>query len=200
MKLYMTPLSHFSRKIRVIAGVFGLQMEYVDVGPVAAIGLEKFANNPLMGVPVLTAENLWLVDSENIAAYLLKKYDPHNTLKYFSNNLADLNARAIMNGTMANDVKIVQGTRSHIPVYEYPYFQKAKESILCSLEWLNSKADSLFSDEITYNTVLLTCTIDHLKYFDVVDLNSFSKLTKLTEKMNTHSVIGSSNPFILKPK
>lgn len=200
MKLYMTPLSHFSRKIRIIANIFDLQMEYVDVGPVAAIGLEKFAGNPLMGVPVLAAENLWLVDSEHIAAYLLKKYDPNNTLKYFSSSLLDLNARAIMNGTMANDVKIIQGTRSNIPIYEYPYFQKAKESILCSLEWLNSKADSLFSEEINFNTILLTCTIDHLKYFDVVELNSFSKLTNLTKKMNSHKVIGNSNPFALKPK
>lgn len=200
MKLYITPLSHFSRKIRIIAGVFDLPVEYVEVGPAAAIGLEKFANNPLMGVPVLTAENLWLVDSENIAAFLLKKYDPNNTLKYFSDNLMDLNARAIMNGTMANDVKILQGTRSNIPVYEYPYFQKAKKSILCSLEWLNSKADSLFSNEVTYDTILLTCTIDHLKYFDIVDLNRFSKLTNLTEKMNAHKAIGNSNPFVLKPK
>lgn len=200
MKLYSTPLSHFSRKVRAVADFYELDIEYVDVGNVADAGKEKYAGNPLMGVPVLTGDELWLVDSDNIISFLVRKYDSLDRLKVQSTRIEDLNIRAILNGLMASEVRLILGKRTGIPIDEFQFFDKAKQSIIESLRWLEARADVFDADNISINEIHLVCAFEHLKYYEFVDLSEFSRLSALTDATGSRAFIAKSSPFYLKPK
>ncbi len=200
MKLYSTPLSHFSRKVRAVADFYELDIEYIDVGNVAEIGIEKYAGNPLMGVPVLEGENLWLVDSDHIIAYLARMYDSADRLRVHSTKMDDLNIRAVLNGLMSSEVRIILGKRSGIPIDEFRFFDKAKQSIAESLKWLEARAERFDPKNISMNEIHLVCALDHLRYLELVDLKPFPKLLDLSEAIGAHPAILRSSPFVLKPK
>lgn len=58
IKLYGTELSHFARKVRLLIDHYSIPCDFVDIGNVAEDEQKKFAQNPLMKVPVL-------VDNDN---------------------------------------------------------------------------------------------------------------------------------------
>lgn len=200
MKLYSTPLSHFSRKVRIIADLLNLKMDYQDIGNVAEIGIEKFAGNPLMGVPVLIDNDVWMIDSDNITSHLVRKYDHLDTYKVLSTNINDLNIRAVLNGIMSNEVRLIMGKRTGIAIDEYPYFQKAKLSIMESLKWIEDRLQLFQSEQLLFNQIHLVCAVDHLDYFGLVDISGFQEILKLVKAINTDSRIFKSHLTILKPK
>src|SRR4051794_10990584 len=107
MQLLATRLSHYSRKLRILLDHYGLAYELVDVGNVASPDLGQFDGNPLMKVPVLRDQGRWLIESDHIAAYLARTYDPSDRYEVLTTDLATLNARAVLNGIMAEEVKVI---------------------------------------------------------------------------------------------
>src|SRR5688572_19364517 len=101
MKLYFTPRSHFSRKVRILVDAWKLEVELLDVGNVASMGSEAFGPNPLMKVPTLVDGSSSIIDSDHIAQYLVRRHDPQDAFGVLTNDVELLNARAIMNGVMA---------------------------------------------------------------------------------------------------
>lgn len=71
MQLFATPLSHFSRKVRLLLDHYDIEYEFVDVGNVANAELSVFDGNPLMRVPVLKDGALWLIESDHIEFHLV---------------------------------------------------------------------------------------------------------------------------------
>lgn len=199
MKLYLTPLSHFARKVRVVAEYYSLNIEYVDVGTVTDIGIDKYADNPLMAVPVLTDNESWLIESDNIVSYLIEKNDPSDLLKFKTKDLETLNMRAVLNGIMSNEVKIIQGKRSGISIEDYSYFKKAKASMEASLDWINQRADRFNAGELNFENIHLVCAIEHIEYFQTMDMDQYHKIKRLVQEIGCHAVVKQSNPFLLKP-
>ena len=74
MKLYATPLSHFSRKVRVLMDLYSLPYDLIDIGNVASSDVRDFGNNPMMKVPTLVDDDCWIIESDHIAQYLVEKY------------------------------------------------------------------------------------------------------------------------------
>ena len=72
IKLFGTPLSHFSRKVRILMDLYSISYDFVDVGNVAEVDKSVFGNNPLMKVPVLVDENEWVLNSDHIATYVVR--------------------------------------------------------------------------------------------------------------------------------
>jgi len=70
MKLYFTPRSHFSRKVRILLHAWKLEVELIDVGNVGATSSHAFGPNPLMKVPTLLDGGPSIFDSDHIAQYL----------------------------------------------------------------------------------------------------------------------------------
>src|SRR5690606_23363069 len=106
MQLLYTPRSHFSRKVRILLHAYGLAHKLVDAGRVEARDPSAFGPNPLMKVPTLIDGDAVVMDSDQIAAYLVR-HDPRDRYRVLTTELDALNARAVLNGTMAAEVELL---------------------------------------------------------------------------------------------
>ncbi len=77
--LHGTPLSHFTRKIRILLAELCVDFDFVRASSVLAISQASYADNPLMRVPTLVHAGTTVIDSEHIARYLVATYDPKET-------------------------------------------------------------------------------------------------------------------------
>jgi glutathione S-transferase len=191
MRLFATPLSHFSRKVRLLLDFYDISYELIDVGNVAQAEQIHFGNNPLMSVPVLSTDGLWLIQSDHIASYIVRKFDEADKLEVLTNNLIDLNIRAILNGIMENEVKIILAQRSHIPIENYDYYKKCFKAINQGLKWIEENSHHFSASKFKYRELHLICTIDHLKHYNLVPLESFEKTREVVNMV-------SKNPFVFK--
>ncbi|MCI5045132.1 MAG: glutathione S-transferase [Aquisalinus sp.] len=193
MKLTATPKSHFSRKIRLLLDHLGLPYQLDDPGNVADIDKEIFGGNPLMSVPVLSDRQQVVFESDNIARYLVRKFDPKDTYDVLTENAELLNLRAVMNGIMENDVKLILSARTGMEPDDYPYFQKAKQVIIAGLVWLEKRGQCFAENEITYTDFHLISMWDHLRFYDFVELD-FPLLLSATEKLSQSNLVRRSAP------
>lgn len=199
MKLYATKLSHFSRKVRLLLDHYGLEYEFSDIGNVADADAEIFNGNPLMSIPVMVDEGEWLIDSDNISAYIVRKVDPEDKFQVLTDCNDILNARAVLNGIMANEVKIILAERTGINTKPLVYFQKAESAIKNGLTWLEERAELFSVEKPGYIEFHLIALWDHLNYYEIVDL-TYPKLRAKTKVLGRYDDILKSAPHVLKPK
>lgn len=190
MKLYYTPKSHFARKVRILMDAWGIELELIDVGDVA--DSESFGDNPLMKVPALVDGKACVVDSDNIAQYLTRKFDKQDKYGVLTTDVHILNTRAIMNGIMAAEVELLLAKRTGIDTSKYKRFDKMTDSINSGLTWLEQN-ESIFSFKPTYLSFHLVCMWDHLALYTTVDLN-YPKLQDLVNQMSKLSFVASNVP------
>lgn len=203
MKLFFTPLSHFSRKVRILIEAYGLSCEYINIKNVAQNDPLQFGDNPLMGVPVLEDEGAWLIDSNHIAYYLTKKYDPNDPFNVLSNDILDLNIRAVLDGMMGNEVKLILGARTGIAVDEFFYFQKAKKAIHNSLKWLAERHSSFSRAKLSFREIHLICALKHLQKYGLVEVQEYPDLYAIVSRWDMDPRIEPSDPKhfeIYRPK
>ena len=199
MQLYATKLSHFSRKVRILLDHYELNYEFIDVGNVADRDSNTFNNNPLMNVPVLTDGGLWLIDSDNIAAYIVRKHDPEDKYRVLTNCIDVLNANSVLNGVMSNEVKIILAERMGLDTKPIAYFQKAQAVIKNGLSWLEDNTILFSPSEPGYLDFHLISLWDHLSYYEITEL-SYSRLKSIAEELGANINIAKTAPHILKPK
>lgn len=193
MKLLATPKSHFSRKVRLLLDHMATDYEWVDVGNVAANTPTKFSGNPMMSVPVLEDGSVWMVESDHIASYIVRTYDSDDPFGVLTDSIELLNARAVMNGIMGNEVKLILSARTGLDPTPHLYFQKAENAIIQSLTWLEAKADLFGSGELSYADFHFISMWDHLKLYGLLDMN-YPKLTDLANKLSKSQTIQLSAP------
>ena len=159
MRLYYTPRSHFSRKVRILISALGLEVELIDVGNVGNLSKDMFGSNPLMKVPTLVDNECTIFDSDHIAQYLVRKYSRSDPFNVLTADIIFLNARAVMNGAMSAGVEIVLAERSGIDTNVYERFDKLRAIITNSFDWLeaNAKALELLDSPVDYTNFHLTC-------------------------------------------
>ncbi len=190
MKLYYTPKSHFARKLRILIDAWGIDVELIDVGDVA--NSDSFGGNPLMKVPALVDGKRCVIDSDNIAQYLTRKYDVQDKYKVLTNDVNALNTRAVMNGIMSTEVEILLAKRTGIDIIKYKRFDKMIDSINSGLQWLEQNA-SIFSSKPTYLGFHLVCMWDHLELYAPIELN-YPKLQKHVVELSNLSYVVSTLP------
>ncbi len=193
MKLYATPKSHFSRKVRLLLEFLNVEYELVDIGNVADNDLVLFDGNPVMSVPVLQTNDTWLIDSDHIARHIVSVYDPSDELDVNATDPDILNLRAVISAVMANEVKLILSARTGTAPEEHEYFRKAKKSMVACLHWLEDRAYLLRSTAPTYTEFCFISMWDHLSLYKVVELN-FPKLRKAAEALSQHDGINASAP------
>lgn len=199
MKLYGTPLSHFTRKVRILLDQYGQAYDFVDVGNVGDSDTGRFGGNPLMSVPVLKDGDVTLIESDDIARYLVDKLDPQDRFRVLTNDAKHLTARAVLNGIMAAEVRLILAERSGLQTAGAPYFDKARSVIQTGLDWLDSKADLFDPDDPGYLDFHLVSAWDHLAYYETADLNQ-TRLTEIAGAVSAHEQIAATAPDRLKPK
>ena len=170
IKLHYTPRSHFSRKVRILLDFWELPVELVDAGNVATTSATAFGDNPLMKVPTLEHGDSRIFESDHIARYLVRRFDPNDSFSVLTEDRELLNARAVVNGIMTAEVEIVLAQRTGIDTSVYSRFDKIRESIDRGLRWLEQH-HSLIPTEPSYLGFHAVCMWDHLGLYGVTTLD-----------------------------
>lgn len=170
-KLYATPRSHFSRKVRILLAALNLEVDLIDIGNVAKIAQDGFGANPLMKVPTLVDGQHLVFDSDHIAQYIVRQYDPKDRFDVFTSDLQRLNARAVMNGIMAAEVELILAARSGIDIQakDNLRYDKIRAAIVSGLTWLEDHAHC-FPAQPCYLGFHLVAMGDHLAWYKLVPL------------------------------
>lgn len=200
MKLFATPLSHFSRKARILLDLYSVPYEFVDIGKVTDDRMETFANNPMMKVPVLTDGQDWIVESDHIADYVVRKFDHEDRFQVQTKDIFDLNARAIMNGIMTEEVKVILARRTSVPTEGVAFFDKALKAITEGMKWLESNHERFDVTNPKYRDIHLVCLWDHLDYYGNIIPLKYDGLRKVVSEISRSPEISRSSPHVLKPK
>lgn len=188
--LYYTPRSHFSRKVRILLDAWQLETNLVDVGNVA--DALAFGDNPLMKVPCLVDDEVWIIDSDHIARYLVGRSDPADRFGVLTQDPAQLNLRAIMNGVMAAEVELLLAERGGLDTRKHDRFHKIRRSIRNGLQWLESNV-SLIPDRPSYAGFHLVCMWDHLALYQTVKLE-YAQLEKCVAQWSSLPYVAASAP------
>lgn len=204
MKLIATPLSHFARKSRILLDLYAVPYTFVDIGNVAMTKVPLDAgNNPLMKVPVLEHENgIWLIESDHISSYIVSQIDPIiDKYEVNSKTISDLNIRAVLNGIMNEEVKVIVAGRHNVPVQNYSYFKKCVDVVQNGLKWIEHNSNSFTPRMPKYREFHLICMWEHLDYYDFVNLKNYPKVKQLVQQINdSEPILMKTAPFVLKPK
>ena len=193
MQLYATPRSHFSRKVRLLLDHLEQPYDLIDVGDVANSDPDQFHSNPTMSVPVLKDGDLWMIESDQIARYIANTYDEKDRFHVSANDADHLNARAIMNAVMANEVKLILAERTGLETNESAFFNKAKLVMNYGLSWLEERADLFNPDKPTYTDFHFISMWDHLALHGLIDLE-FQSLKHKAHLINQQALIRQSAP------
>ena len=193
MKLIATPRSHFSRKVRLLLDHMELSYELVDVGDVSAVDAERFHGNPGMGVPVLQDGEVWMLESDHIAAYLVRTYQPDDRYGVLTESVERLNVRAVLNNVMGNEVKLILAKRGGLDPHPHHYFQKAKRAIEQGLSWLEDRSYFFGSVDPGYLEFHFISLWDHLELYELVKLE-YPKLRSLARDLSEKALIKRSKP------
>src|SRR5262245_14544310 len=165
--LYLTPLSHFSRKVRIVLRELGLDCEESYVPNLLSADPSDFGGNPILRVPVLRDGAQWVVESDQIVRYLLETYDRGNDrFAFFSMSTDQRNALSIVSAVMGADVELLLSRRSGLGDQAGGlYFSRYREVIDRGLAWLEGNAATIWpAVELSYLDIALLCMWDHLRY------------------------------------
>ena len=194
MQLYGTPLSHFSRKIRILLQELDIQFEFFDIGNVAKNTPNVFCGNPLMKVPILKDNGKIIFDSDNIARYIVNKYNSEDYFRVYCNDPEYTNTLAVTSGIMGAEVKIILAQRTGMQdIYQYSVFSKAQNVIINGLRWLNEQNSVLNTENFSYLDISVVCMWDHLQHYKLFELD-FPFLENHSQILNLRPKFASSKP------
>ncbi len=166
-RLYGTPLSHFTRKVRALLAELEIEHEMVWAPSVLAAQPATFGDNPLMRVPCLHLDGAVVIESDHIARVLVQSYDPDDRLGVRSERIEDLNRLGVANGVMDNEVVLLLAKRSGLTDWEgVDYFRKLLSGIEGGLAWLDAHTDE--GGPLRYADLAIACAWDHVRRFDLV--------------------------------
>jgi len=167
LRLHGTPLSHFTRKIRVLLAELGVAHELVRETSVLATAQSGYGHNPLLRLPTLVHGDITLIDSDHIARYLVATFDPADRFGVHSTRADDLNRLAVVNGIMANEVVLILAKRAGLADLEQVvYFRKLASAIDSGLAWLEAHAVADAS-RFDYADITTICMWQHLVYYQL---------------------------------
>ncbi len=194
-ELYGTPLSHFTRKIRILAAEIGVELDFLRIGGVLATSAATFGDNPLMRVPTLVHGGEMLIESDHIARFLVERYDPEDRLGVTSGKVADLNRLAVANGIMDNEVSLILAKRGGLADIDgVAYFRKLKVAIESGLAWLDLRT---VPDEgpFDYRDVTVVSMWQHLAHYALVpSLDAYPRLAARVARFSDRPSVAATTP------
>ena len=201
MQLVGTPLSHFTRKVRIVAAELAIPIDFQTLPATTGVmtaTADAYASNPLMRVPVLVDGELRLIESDHIARYLVGKLDPADRLGVRSENPEHLNRLAVLNGVMANEVVLILAKRGGLEGIEnVVYFQKLISAIDGALAWLDARTDP-DAPGFDYRDITTICMWQHIGYYALRPLDAYSRLAARVAKFAKRPSVVPSTPVKLR--
>ena len=202
LKLIATPLSHYGRKVRILLDLYTLPYEFSNIiGSNIALtkSPSQVGNNPIMKVPVLVHGENWVIESDHIASYIVSQFDVTDRYKVNSKLLFDQNSRAVLNGIMTEEVKILVAGRHNVSL-DNSYFNKARDAVENGLNWLEQNHQHFTATTPTYREFHLTCMWDHLSYYNFVPAMDvkYPKLGNIVSTVSECPIIRQTAPSVVE--
>ena len=194
MRLFGTPLSHFTRKIRILAAELEVPLEFVPTQGVMATTPTAYADNPLMRVPTLVDGATTVIESDHIARYLVGRFDPADRCAVRSEEVGALNRLAVTSGIMANEVVLILARRGGLEDIErVVYFQKLIAAIDGGLAWLD---DAVVPDApgFDYRDIALVCMWQHLAHYQLRPLDTYQRIAARVARFADRPSVVPSTP------
>lgn len=194
-RLYGTPLSHFTRKVRVLLAELGVGFEFARTPGVLAPGAESYGDNPLLRVPTLVHGGQTVIESDHIARYLVGVYDPGDRLGVRSERPDDMNRLAVLNGVMDNEVVLILAKRGGLADLDgVAYFRKLSSAMERGLAWLDARTDPDAGD-FDYRDVTTVCLWQHLAHYAIVPgLDRYPRLAARVGRFASRPSIATTTP------
>jgi glutathione S-transferase len=193
MKLYGTPLSHFTRKLRILLAELEVPFDFERVPGVLETSPTAYGNNPLMRVPTLVHGDHTLIESDHIARYLVGLYDPGDRFGVRSEDVRDLNRLAVANGIMDNEVVLILAKRGGLEDIEaVSYFRKLTASMHSGLAWLEANVDD--DPDLDYADIAAICMFQHATHYKLVSLDAYTRLAARVGRFAARPSIAASAP------
>ncbi len=168
LQLHGTPLSHFTRKIRILLHELGVPFAFVRTPNLLEASAEAYGANPLMRIPTLVDCGTTLIESEHIARYLVEKYDPGDRFSVRAPSVTAMNRLAVLNGIMAHEVTLILARRGGLEELEgVAYFRKLLRSIASGLAWLDRELEPA-EGGFDYVDIVTICMWDHVAHYQLV--------------------------------
>jgi glutathione S-transferase len=195
LKLYGTPRSHFTRKIRILLLELGLDFELVEVAGLLGGAATTYGDNPLMRVPALVDGDQLVIDSDHIARYIVERYDPDDRFRVRSESVADGNRLAVINGIMANEVVLILTKRGGLDdLSGSSYFSKLVTAIEHALAWIDRETDP-DPNQFDYRDIALVCMWQHVRYYQLVgDLEQHQRIAARVASFAARPSVASTAP------
>jgi glutathione S-transferase len=191
--LHATPLSHFSRKIRILLAELGIPFEWVRPPGLMDATTATYGDNPLLRIPTLVDGDHTLIESDHIARYLVAKYDPSDWFGVTSVEVDALNRLAVANGVMANEVTILLAKRGGLDITGAVYFAKLLAACEQSLAWLDGRiaTDTPFD----YRDIALICMWQHVEHYQLVPaLDRFPRIAARVASLADRPSVATTSP------
>lgn len=197
LRLYGTPLSHFTRKLRILLAELEVPHEYVRTTSVLATSAAAYADNPLMRAPTLVDGDEMLIESDHIARYLVGKFDPADRFGVRSERVADLNRLAVVNGIMNNEVVLLLARRGGVADLEgVVYFRKLLQAIDQGLAWLEAHTDPQ-RDGFDYGDIATICLWQHmLHYAFTPGLTNYPRVAARVDRFAARPSVARTTPAV----
>jgi glutathione S-transferase len=194
MKLVGTPLSHFTRKIRILLLELGIDAEFVRAPGVMTTTLASYGDNPLLRVPTLLHDGRTIIESDHIARYVVASFDASDRLRVRSDDVDDMNRLAVMNGIMANEAVLILAKRGGVEDIDgVVYFRKLKTAIGEGLRWLDNHVD-VEREDFDYRDVVLVCMWDHFAHYGLVPLDPYARVRARVDRFALRASVSSTTP------
>jgi glutathione S-transferase len=166
-KLYGTPLSHFTRKIRILLLELGVSFDFVRLPNLLDTSATPYGDNPLMRVPTFVDGAVTVIESDHIARYVVGAYDPSDRLGVRRDDVRGMNVLAVVNGVMANEVVLILAKRGGLTDVEgVTYFRKLIAAIDAGLAWLDKNTDP-DQASFDYRDISLICMWQHVAHYTI---------------------------------
>lgn len=165
-RLVGTPLSHFTRKIRILLAELGVDYVFDRARSVLATDPAAYGNNPLRRVPALVVGDDLVIESDHIARYVVGAFDPGDRFGVRSERISDLNRLAVISGVMDNEVVLILARRGGLADLDsLSYLRKLASGIDEGLAWL--ERDTPDRDALDYRDIALVCLWQHLIHYEL---------------------------------
>jgi glutathione S-transferase len=195
LTLHGTPLSHFTRKVRIVLAELGVPFELAWTPGLLGVGAEVYAEHPLLRVPTLVHDDITLIESDHIARWLVGRYDPGDRLRVRTEDPADLNRLAVANGIMANEVTLLLVQRGGFGDLDgVAYFRKLATAIERGLAWLDARTDPDEPD-FDYVDVATICVWQHVVHWKMApQLERYERIASRVARFADRPSVATTTP------
>ena len=201
MQLVGTPLSHFTRKVRIVAAELAVPLDFQTLPATTGVMTgtpDAYANNPLMRVPILVDGETRILESDHIVRYLVGRFDPADRLGVRNDTPDALNRLAVLNGVMQNEVVLILAKRGGLEeIGKVVYFQKLTAAIDGALAWLDARTDPDAAG-FDYRDIVTICMWQHLGYYGLRPLDAYGRLAARVARFAKRPSVVPSTP--VKPR